>query len=67
MTLLKPEEVAERLNVSRRTAYNLISSGDLPSVAVSRQLVRVDEKDLNEYIASRRYANTDDDGDNAAS
>jgi len=34
--LLKPTEVAERLGVSRSTAYELIQTGDLPSLKIGR-------------------------------
>lgn len=51
---LKPSQVASRLNVSRRAAYYLISSGELPSITVGEKSLRVDENDLNAYIDSRR-------------
>lgn len=52
--LLKPSEVAARLNVSRRAAYYLISSGKLPSVRIGPQIIRVCETDLATYISARR-------------
>jgi len=60
---LKPSEVAARLNVSRRAAYYLISSGELPSITIGEKSLRVDEKDLNAYIEARR---TDKRDENAA-
>ena len=47
--LLKAEEVAERLNVSRSFAYSLMKSGQLPSVHLGRS-VRVNPRDLEKYI-----------------
>ena len=47
--------MAERLNVSLSTAYALVETGALPSVAVgTRKGLRVLENDLEMFIASRR-------------
>ncbi|MCH9838627.1 helix-turn-helix domain-containing protein [bacterium] len=56
-TLLKPSQVAARLNVSRRAAYYLISSGEIPSIQLGPQMIRVDEDDLNQYIEDKRRQN----------
>lgn len=52
--LLKPTEVAKRLDVSRRQVYYLIEKGELPSVTVGEKSIRVDENDLQEYIENNR-------------
>lgn len=48
--LLRIEDVAERLAVSRSMAWKLIAYGDLPSVRI-RRAVRVRPADLDAYIA----------------
>jgi len=47
--LLKAEEVAERLNVSRSFVYSLMKTGQLPTVQIGGS-VRVHPRDLEEYI-----------------
>lgn len=47
--LLKPTDVATTLGVSRSFAYQLIKSGDLPSVRIGRT-VRVRPQDLETFI-----------------
>ena len=47
--LLKAEEVAELLSVSRSFAYALMQSGQLPTVHLGRS-VRVRPEDLEEFI-----------------
>jgi excisionase family DNA binding protein len=47
--LLKATDVAMRLNISRSLAYQLMQSGDIPTVRISRS-VRVLESDLEEFI-----------------
>lgn len=51
--LLKPREVAAILSVSRSHVYQLISSGQIPSVRVGERTVRVRRSDLEAYIESR--------------
>jgi excisionase family DNA binding protein len=46
---LKAIEIAEMLNVSRAHVYNLIASGDLPSVMVGK-LKRVRREDLEIFV-----------------
>lgn len=45
---LSAQEVAEILNISKNTVYELIKRGELPSYRIGRK-VRVDEKDIEEY------------------
>ena len=47
--LLKPEDIAQRLNISRAMAYKLTATGELPTVRIGR-IVRVREADLEAYI-----------------
>ena len=47
--LLKAEEVAELLSVSRSFAYALMQTGQLPTVHLGRA-VRVRPEDLEEFI-----------------
>ncbi len=47
--LLKSDEVAEILHVSRSFAYQLMKRGDIKTVRIGRS-VRVRPQDLDEYI-----------------
>jgi excisionase family DNA binding protein len=47
--LLRPIDIAEILNVSRKTAYRLIERGELPAVHVGTS-VRVRPDDLAAYL-----------------
>jgi putative molybdopterin biosynthesis protein len=47
--LLRPDEAAERLAVSRKTVYRLIDRGELRAVHVGRS-VRIDPSDLGNYL-----------------
>jgi excisionase family DNA binding protein len=51
--LLTVDEVADILKVGRTTVYELLNSGDLPSVTI-RRCRRILPSDLNTYIASMR-------------
>jgi excisionase family DNA binding protein len=51
--LLTVQEVADRLNVSVRTVYRLLSRGELPQpVRFNRKLVRWKRCDMDRYIDS---------------
>jgi excisionase family DNA binding protein len=56
MMLLKPRDVAQRLNVSLSTVYGLVESGKLAChrIGCRRGAVRVSEQDLDAYVASCR-------------
>ena len=56
MQLLNVPEVAERLNVSRATVYNLCESGDLSHrrVGVGRGRIRFTEEDLKDYMDRKK-------------
>lgn len=47
--LLKPNEIADRLNVSKPQVYLMLRNGDLPIVRIGR-CVRVRDIDLENYI-----------------
>lgn len=49
IVLLKASDVAQRLNISRSQAYQLMKSGSIPTVRIRRS-VRVKESDLVEFI-----------------
>lgn len=51
--LLTPAEVAERLQISKAMAYNLMKRGDIDVVRIG-SLVRVRAEDLERFIAERR-------------
>ena len=51
--LLTVEQVADLLKIGRTTIYELMNSGDLPSVTI-RRCRRVLRSDLNAYIARLR-------------
>ena len=48
--LLRLQEVADRLSVSRSFAWKLVAQGDLRSFRIGRA-VRVRPQDLEEYLA----------------
>jgi excisionase family DNA binding protein len=47
--MLKVHEVAQRLQLSRGTAYKLIGRGVIPSVRIGHT-VRVDERELERFL-----------------
>jgi excisionase family DNA binding protein len=49
VALLKPQDIAQRLKISRAMAYKLLTMGELPAVRIGR-IVRVREADLEAYI-----------------
>jgi excisionase family DNA binding protein len=52
-TLLKAMDVAKRLNISRTLAYQLMQTGEIPTIKI-RKLVRVSQADLEQYISTSR-------------
>jgi excisionase family DNA binding protein len=50
--LLTPHELSELLALGRTSTYNLISSGEIPSVKIGR-LRRVRHADVEHFIAAR--------------
>lgn len=52
LSSLTPVEVAELLKITKNTVYELIKRGELPSYKVGKK-IRVDTKDVEEYINSQ--------------
>ena len=50
----KPRDVAEQLDVTLRTVYAWIRSGELPSVLLSPRARRIKQEDLDRFLAARR-------------
>jgi excisionase family DNA binding protein len=48
-TLLRAKEVAEILNISRATAYNLLQRGEIPTIRIGKAR-HVRPEDLIQYI-----------------
>ena len=53
-TLLKANDVAEILKISRGIAYNLMLRGEIPTVRIGK-CRRVQPEDLIEYINKNTY------------
>lgn len=51
---LKVPEVAEVLRIARSRAYELVGSGEIPSVRIGRS-VRVSRRELERWLEDRRY------------
>lgn len=51
---LKVTEVAEFLRIGRTRAYELVSSGAIPSVRIGRN-IRVSRKELERWLEGRRH------------
>ena len=51
--LMKPAEVMEVLGIGRSLTYELIASGELPSIRLGRRCVRVSNVALDEWIRER--------------
>jgi len=54
--LLKPDEMADVLKISRAKAYTMLRRDELPTVRIGR-LVRVRRSDLERYIHDREATN----------
>lgn len=52
--LLKVREVAERCDVKPRTVARWLRDGELPGVKLNTHTWRVEEAELEAFIASRR-------------
>jgi excisionase family DNA binding protein len=53
MEYLTPEQVAERLHVSRKTVYNLLKEGKIPAIRIGVQW-RIPESFLEEGTGNER-------------
>jgi len=56
--LLRPRDVAERLSISLRSVYTLLSSKELPSIRVGEGSVRVTPAALDEYVQQQTKRGT---------
>ena len=54
---LKVPEVAEMLQIARSRAYELVGSGEIPSVRIGRSL-RVSRRELERWLEGRRRPET---------
>jgi excisionase family DNA binding protein len=55
--LLTTDEVAHRLNLTRKTVYRLLYAGEIPYVKLAsrgRGALRVDERELEAFIRAHR-------------
>lgn len=52
--LLTVWEVSQRLQLHTSTVYRLIRNGHLPVVVISASTLRIDEADLQAWIAARK-------------
>jgi hypothetical protein len=52
--LLKASDIARRLNISKALAYQLMATGEIPTVHIRNKIVRVYEPDLELYILNSR-------------
>ena len=53
---LKVPEVAEVLRIARSRAYELVGSGEIPTVRIGRS-VRVSRKELDRWLEEQRQPN----------
>jgi excisionase family DNA binding protein len=61
-------QIQERLKIGRRSAYDMISRREIPSVRIGPRMVRISAADLDQYIDSHRVtAQTSDSGDSPQS
>ncbi len=54
--LLKADQLANILNISRSKAYQLMRNGEIPTITIGKN-VRVSQKDLEDYIEQNRSNN----------
>ena len=53
---LKVPEVAEVLRIARSRAYELVGSGEIPSIKIGRS-VRVSRRELDRWLEDQRHTN----------
>ncbi|HXF72999.1 MAG TPA: helix-turn-helix domain-containing protein [Actinomycetota bacterium] len=51
--LLRPDEVARRLAISRSAVYRMAARGEIPHLRFGRRLVRFDPELLERWLAGR--------------
>ena len=52
--MLTIEQVAKKLNVSKMSVYRLIKTGELKAFKFRKQIIRIEEMDLDEFLEGRR-------------
>ena len=52
--LLAYSEVARLLGVSERTVWSMVNQGDLPAVRLATSGVRIDRRDLDQFIETSK-------------
>jgi excisionase family DNA binding protein len=62
--LMRATEVAAALGVGRATAYELMASGELPTVRIGRS-VRVPRAELEQWVRRQTHRPASDTGDAA--
>ena len=60
--LLRPEEAARMLRVSRSAIYGLLASGDLASITIGRRR-RIPRRALDDYVARQLAATEEHSGE----
>lgn len=58
MAWITRQQAAERLGISLPTLDGLIRRGQLPASRIGPRIVRIDERDLEAYVAGRLVAPT---------
>lgn len=51
--MLTPEELAEKLNISKRTIYTWVSEGRLPAYKMGKKL-RFKESEIDDWVLEQR-------------
>ncbi len=57
--LLKPMEVAETLGIGRSRMYEMLATGEIPSVRIGKS-IRIPVRSLNEWVDNRSQAGVKD-------
>ena len=54
--LLKPAEAAETLGIGRTRVYEMLASGELPSIRIGRS-IRIPVNALNQWVENQQNGN----------
>lgn len=52
--MLTVEETAKKLNISKMSVYRLIKTGELKAFKFRKQIIRIEEKDLDQFLKEKR-------------
>ena len=58
-TLYTPQEVAEKLKLSKYTVYNFIKTGSLDAIRIGRRIYRIKDSDLRRFMDERARIQSD--------